>query len=1442
MAPVEKKKRVNLSIGDKLELIKKLEGGVSVSRVCEIYGVKKQTVSDIRKAKDKLTKYAVKFNVESTKDKKGVVHARRHMKEPQSEALEEAVFKWYVQQRSVNVNVRGVELIAGAQKLANHMGIDFKASTGWLWRFRNRHGISNKVEHGEADSADSTAVEPYRFKLNELIKKEDLHSNQVYNAHETALFWRSLPKNTQAYGNEEKTPGKKISKEKFSVLLGANASGTHRLKPVVAVDAENTDVTPESIYMKEEEPDCDLEQVLVKMEPHDGQQEPQVIKKNEKFFSSVCKDEDFTTCDEDSLEELPAGHSRERNTGSSSTICKYCDFSCTRNDSMEEHIATKHDVGGLLECESCEYSCTGNYDLKRHQAAKHGVGVLIKCEICEYFCTQNYDMRRHQAAKHGIGVVIKCEFCEYSCAQKDDMKQHQAAEHCIRVKIKCELCDYTSGHSGYMKRHLATKHLCRDGTKCISNTTVTAGHSTTSDAPEEIAAVSDSVSGTTETKTTKCDSPQNPWPYLHDFFEYVSTGKDSGSMTFKCVQCLPMTKYYKAQKKSLFSLRKHIASIHAEMLTSFNACVKKGSKDHFKRKRDLSGERDYDDDEDERNAPKKQCTQLKMPQAMGLNRYIGLNACNKTLENKIMKFFIENVLPLRIVESSSFIDMIEYSSGKKFSMNRRTLSRKIEEIFEYEVTLLKEKLEGPLYVATTVDAWSCWNKSYLGVTVHWIDPLTLSRKKGVLACRRLKGKLTFNVLARAIEDIHMQFGIQDKTSSITSDNGSNFLKAFRLFGESEQECSQLQSTSCKAPQNESNCDSDVEDDADDTVIEDVATILDQGEQSSELNGEHCTLPRHIRCAAHTLNLIATTDAAAIMDNPGNQDYKKILHSAFSKAQALWNKQSQSPQAADIIREELGGQQFIIPGATSWKSFYDAVCRLNKVLGEKEGAVKNICKNLEIPSFGPVEITFFKEYEIVMSSLARSLDILQGEEKNYMGILVPTITVCLNLLQDVRKKELSVCGPLGIAIDRGIRKRFGQAIDDEHCLLAAAFHPHFKLKWMNNEEKFSYVLKKMALEVKSIATMSSKSSCTEIETDEDFFCSLSKNDERTNKKKDTSDEIKEWLKEPVINRSKHPVIHPAMFPNTTMERALAVMHELPEAEAKNMCAEHKIKQEVTSDYLCDDTNNWVEDPLKTIYVKTEPPHSMPDVIIRKVEPMDFHEDPLGSSSTVTSTIASMREVTEDCVEGHSRDAEDEVREGGSGACNTSTVHPRSAGASQSSADSLQSDVSGRSSGVEVKTPDGRGKPKLVCVLCDFTTDGKDTLREHLESKHKLGVSSKKESRGNSNVHLVNMKRNLEAKHSAENVLKCQTFDYRCSERNEIGEQEKHNSGKRFKCELCDYSSPSRVIPGRSCVRREPEDCGDSQSGSYRPPGGVDEMQGGDRRVRLEWGRILLFNIQ
>ncbi|MDN5652932.1 MAG: hypothetical protein L0G51_09985 [Lactococcus lactis] len=68
------------------------------------------------------------------------------------------------------------------------------------------------------------------------------------------------------------------------------------------------------------------------------------------------------------------------------------------------------------------------------------------------------------------------------------------------------------------------------------------------------------------------------------------------------------------------------------------------------------------------------------------------------------------------------------------------------------------------YVATTADSWTGHNRSFLGMTVHWINANTLKREKAVLACRELSVSQTSTVLANNITDIHQQFGIQHKVS------------------------------------------------------------------------------------------------------------------------------------------------------------------------------------------------------------------------------------------------------------------------------------------------------------------------------------------------------------------------------------------------------------------------------------------------------------------------------------------------------------------------------------------------------------------------------------------------------------------------------------------------------------------------------------------------------
>lgn len=224
----QKRKRKALSLQDKLSIIEKLEKGASVSSICREYEIAKQTVSDIKKSKNDIRNFVLKFNVEKEKS------AAKRMRLPSMATLDDAVYKWFSQLRSCGMAVRGIEIQAAAERLSKQMGLEqFKASSGWLFRFRRRHNISNKKISGEILSADFEAVEPFIKELDDLIKKEGYQLSQIYNFDETGLFWRTLPDNTQASKAEKTTPGRKVSKERVSVLLCANADGTHMLKPAI---------------------------------------------------------------------------------------------------------------------------------------------------------------------------------------------------------------------------------------------------------------------------------------------------------------------------------------------------------------------------------------------------------------------------------------------------------------------------------------------------------------------------------------------------------------------------------------------------------------------------------------------------------------------------------------------------------------------------------------------------------------------------------------------------------------------------------------------------------------------------------------------------------------------------------------------------------------------------------------------------------------------------------------------------------------------------------------------------------------------------------------------------------------------------------------------------------------------------------------------------------
>ena len=96
------------------------------------------------------------------------------------------------------------------------------------------------------------------------------------------------------------------------------------------------------------------------------------------------------------------------------------------------------------------------------------------------------------------------------------------------------------------------------------------------------------------------------------------------------------------------------------------------------------------------------------------------------------------------------------------------------------------------------------------------------------------------------------------------------------------------------------------------------------EGDNDEEGVEVFLPKHIRCASHALNLVATTDAGKTLNKCAI--YKKYYRLAFANAQDIRNKQSKSSKASDVTKNNIS---FLlqVPAATQWHSVYDAVGRL-----------------------------------------------------------------------------------------------------------------------------------------------------------------------------------------------------------------------------------------------------------------------------------------------------------------------------------------------------------------------------------------------------------------------------------------------------------------------------------------------------------------------------------
>jgi hypothetical protein len=147
--------------------------------------------------------------------------------------LEKALFIWFCDMRRRHISVSSDMLVEKAKIFAELLCSrleteNFKFSAGWISKFKARYKITCRTIQGESGSVDENYIKIEREKLKKVTATYS--RDDIYNLDETALFFKLQPNKTLSNGDAS---GEKISKDRLTIALCCNATGSDKLKPII---------------------------------------------------------------------------------------------------------------------------------------------------------------------------------------------------------------------------------------------------------------------------------------------------------------------------------------------------------------------------------------------------------------------------------------------------------------------------------------------------------------------------------------------------------------------------------------------------------------------------------------------------------------------------------------------------------------------------------------------------------------------------------------------------------------------------------------------------------------------------------------------------------------------------------------------------------------------------------------------------------------------------------------------------------------------------------------------------------------------------------------------------------------------------------------------------------------------------------------------------------
>ena len=147
--------------------------------------------------------------------------SRKKLKKSDNKDLDEAVSTWFKSVRSNNIPVNGIITKEKALSLAKSLELThFRASDGWLDKWKERHNVTFKAVSGEGNAVTPEIAASWsETYLATILSKHEL--KDIYNADDFGLFYQALPGKSLHYKGECCNGGKH-SKVRLTGLAAGN--------------------------------------------------------------------------------------------------------------------------------------------------------------------------------------------------------------------------------------------------------------------------------------------------------------------------------------------------------------------------------------------------------------------------------------------------------------------------------------------------------------------------------------------------------------------------------------------------------------------------------------------------------------------------------------------------------------------------------------------------------------------------------------------------------------------------------------------------------------------------------------------------------------------------------------------------------------------------------------------------------------------------------------------------------------------------------------------------------------------------------------------------------------------------------------------------------------------------------------------------------------------